>query len=269
MPERKSGRMMEPGRLLLGALLAAGALACASTLVEGEGAGGTLQDVRVERDGDATVVQLIGLEEPVFTAYRQQDPERLVVDLASVQPAELRAPVAVYDGLVEEVSVSPFSQGTGDGSTRVELTLAVEADYVVEPSADGLAIRVAPVTGMAPVPTIEAKKLGEATETAAGRPWTSLASADPATKLVAIDVRKVSGGVVLQLRADGAIESAGSFTLEGPERLVIDLPGLDSAVGRDRIAVGAAQAERLRIGKHDGMVRVVVDGGREARMSTS
>jgi len=263
MPERFSGRMMEALRLLLGAFLAVGVLACASTPADTEGAGRTLQDVRVERDGDATVVHLVGIEEPVFTAYRQQDPERVTIDIASVQPAELREPVAVYDGLVEEISVSPFSQGTGDGSTRVELTLAVPADYVVEPSSDGLAIRVAPVAGMAAVPRLEAEELATQAS-AAGDATLAGAAADSATKLVAVDVKKLAGGVVLQLRADGAIESAGSFTLDTPDRLVIDLPGLVSDVGRDQITVGAPQAERLRIGQHEGMVRVVVDGGATA-----
>ncbi len=263
MPKRFNGRMMEPSRLLLGAFLAVGALACASTLADTEGTGKTLQDVRVERDGDATVVHLVGIEEPVFTAYRQQDPDRLTVDLASVQPAELREPLAVYDGLVEEVSVSPFSQGTGEGSTRVELTFAALADYVVEPSSDGLAIRVSRATGMAEMPRLEAEELATQQSSDVDADMAS-AAAGPASKLVAVDVKKMAGGVVLQLRADGAIESAGSFTLEAPDRLVIDLPGLVSDVDRDQIAVGAPQAERLRIGQHDGMVRVVVDGGSAA-----
>ncbi len=255
--------MTEPKRLLLGAFLVAGALACASTSPDTEGAGRTLEDVRVEREGDATVVHLLGLEQPVFTAYLQRDPDRLTVDLASVQPAELREPVAVYDGLVEEVSVSPFSHGTGEGSTRVELTLAVQADYVVEPSSDGLAIRVAPVAGMAAVPRLEAEELATQVE-AAQDPVVAAAPTVPASRLLAIDTEKLAGGVVLRLRADGAIESAGSFTLDSPQRLVIDLPGLVSDVGRDQIAVGASQAQRLRIGQHEGMVRVVVDGGKDA-----
>jgi len=264
MPERFNGWMMEPSRLLLGAFLAVGALACASTLADSEGVGNTLQDVRVEREGDATVVQLVGVEEPIFTAYRQQDPERLTVDLAAVQPAELREPVAVFDGLVEEVSVSPFSQGTGEGSTRVELTLAAAADYVVEPAAGGLVIRVSPVTGMAAVPRLEAEDLAMQPSPAAGAGMVTPMTG-PASRLVGVEVKKMAGGVVLQLLADGTIESAGSFTLDSPERLVIDLPGLVSAVDRDQIAVDAPQAKQLRIGQHDGMVRVVVDGGAAAK----
>src|SRR5207247_9631916 len=83
----------------------------------------------------------------------------------------------------------------------------------------------------------------------------------PADRLSAVDVRKVDGGLVVQLHANGAIESAGSFTLEDPDRLVIDLPGMQSGVGKDKIEISSPEAQQLRIGQHDNMVRVVLDGG--------
>jgi type IV pilus assembly protein PilQ len=222
-----------------------------------------LEDLRVARDGDATVVTLVGPQEPVYTAYLQQAPERLTVDLASVEPGKPRGPLPVYDGLIEEVAVTPLAPGSGEGSTRVELLLAADAEYEVQPVAEGLAIRVTPVAGMAAAPEAAAEALEE--RAPASAPRTPAVGSGPATRLVAVDVRRVEGGVVLHLRADAAIESAGSFPLEDPERLVIDLPGLASQLGRDQIAVGAPQAARLRIGQHDEMVRVVVDGGPQSR----
>src|SRR5262245_49020579 len=259
MPRRYSGRMMGCGTSRfaawggLGLLL--GVLSCASTPADTQGGAKTLEDLRVEREGEATVVTLVGLEDPVYTAYLQQDPQRITVDLTAVQPAELREPVAVYDGLVEEVSVSPISKDTVGAATRVELQLATDAEYAVEQMDDGLAIRVTPVGGLASAPGTESERLDAEAEAAGGA---------AATKLTAVDVERVDGGVVLHLRADGAIESAGSFTLEAPERLVIDLPGLTSGLKRDQMAVDSPQATRLRIGQHENMVRVVVDGGPEA-----
>ena len=66
----------------------------------------------------------MGLDDPVFTAFGQQNPERVIVDLASVRPDAVSDPVAVYDGLVEEITLSPFSTGTGEPMTRVEISLA-------------------------------------------------------------------------------------------------------------------------------------------------
>ncbi len=260
MPQRYTGRMM--GRCSRrGVLLWLGVLACASTTAETPEGVQTLEDVRVEREGGATIVTLVGLEDARFTAYLQPDPQRITVDLASVQPAELRDPVAVYDGLVEEVTVAPFSEGTGDGSTRVELMLVGEAEYAVEPGGEGLAIRVAPLGGLAAAPQLESEEIADG-EASGGSPASGEDGAS-ATKLTAVEVRRVDGGVVFRLRADGAIESAGSFTLESPDRLVIDLPGLKTELG-DQIAVDSPEASRLRIGQHEDMVRVVVDAGPKA-----
>ena len=54
------------------------------------------------------VVTLMGLDDPVFTAFSSWIPERVVVDLADVESDAMGGPVAVYDGLVEEITMSPF-----------------------------------------------------------------------------------------------------------------------------------------------------------------
>ena len=248
-----TGRSLERKLRFRGLLLGLGALACASTATDTAGPAKTLRDVQVTREGDATVVTLVGVEDPVYTAYLQPDPRRLTVDLASVQPDAMRDPIAVYDGLVEEITIAPFSQGTGDGSTRVDVTLAADAEYQVTPAAEGLAIRIQPLLGMAEAPRVEAYPIVAAPMPAA--------PSRPADRLSAVDVRKLDGGLVVQLHANGAIESAGSFTLEDPDRLVIDLPGMQSGVGKDQIQIASPEAQQLRIGQHDGMLRVVLDGG--------
>ena len=109
-----SSRIRRLGVIAGSGLLAAGVIACAASTAlrpESQQGPGAITDVRVERAGGATVVTLVGLEEPVFTAFAQQDPERVVVDLASVGPEGLMDPVPVHDGLVEEVSLLPFSTG--------------------------------------------------------------------------------------------------------------------------------------------------------------
>ena len=249
-------RSLEGKRWVRGLVLGLGALACASATTDTAGTARTLRDVQVARDGDATVVTLIGVEDPVYTAYLQQDPQRLTVDLASVQVEAVRDPIAVYDGLVEEVTVAAFSQDTGDGSTRVDVTLAADAEYQVTPADGGLAIRIQPLLGMAAAPAPAAPDADGV------MPVSPLAAAGRAAdRLSAVDVRQVEGGLVVQLHANGSIESAGSFTLEDPDRLVIDLPGMQTAVGKEKVAIGAPEAQQLRIGQHEGMVRVVLDGG--------
>ena len=47
---------------------------------------------------------------------------------------------------------------------------------------------------------------------------------------------------------DGEIASAESFTLEDPDRLVIDLEGLMSEVSTERVDVGSPHVDRVRLG---------------------
>ncbi len=116
------------------AVLAMGFVACASsvtteggvvpeteTLSSTEPSG--LSDVWVERQGDASVVTLVGLEDPVYTAFLNQDPAALVLDIASVSLSSTGDPMAVYDGLIEQVSVSSFGAGADEHMTRFDFAL--------------------------------------------------------------------------------------------------------------------------------------------------
>jgi len=292
--------------LACGGLCLAVIVGCAaSSGMNGSDAGGatSLADVRVEKEGTTTVVTLLGLSEPVFTAFQQADPDRVIIDLASVAPSSLRDPVAVYDGLVEEVSMAPFSTGTGDAMTRVEISLTGPALFKAEAMEEGLVIRIdedpalasasldgedagetpasddpwaaAPMEPMAPMSPMEpmtdasgetaAAETGETLDAAAmpaaePAPVTSA----PATKLLAIDVEKTSEGTLLHLRANGSLTRSETFALSGPNRLVIDLPGLESAVAKNAIDVGTPLVARVRVGHHDQRVRVVVDAGTAA-----
>ena len=269
-------------------LWVAGIVACAaSTAIDpgGENAARSIADVHVAKDGATTVVTLLGLEQPVFTAFAQQNPDLVIVDLASVSADSADAPIAVYDGLVQEVSMAPFSTGSGEPMTRVEISLTASARYTVVPGDEGLVIRID--SDAEGAEALESEEIAE--PPAADDPWAVTPMADagdqpapidtdaqtsaaaspepagaPATKLLAVDVEKTSEGAMLHLRADGGLPSAETFALSGPNRLVIDLPGLQSAVAKNQIEVGSPLIARVRVGRHDKLVRVVVDAGSAA-----
>ncbi len=310
-------------------LLALGVAACAaSTQMAAEGSGaGTIADVVVESEMDSTTITLVGLEDPIFTAFSQQDPERVVIDLASVSGDDVMGAIPVADGLVDLVRLMPFATDSGEAMFRVEVDLAEAADYDVVPTADGLAVKLQPLgagwaseegeeTADDPWAMDEEEAsddpwamdeeaaddpwavAGEeeaddpwamdgdeasddpwamtAEDESAPDPWDITGSDDdlmdtaaaepapPATRLEAIEAREVGSGSLVHLQADGAIASAETFTLEDPARLVVDLPGLVSGMKGKQIEVGSPHAERVRVGQHDDMVRVVIDAGSSA-----
>jgi type IV pilus assembly protein PilQ len=271
---------------LLGALVAAGIFACANSTPEAEPAtsasSGEIADVVVESGSGASTVTLVGLDEPVFTAFQQSEPDRLIVDLAGVGAGAVQEPVAVYDGIVQEINVAPFGTGSGETMTRVEISLAAPADYDVRPVASGLLIEINALSEMTPLE--EDLSAGEMSDD----PWAVVPAAEsddadspemdaemdlatdeeplapmatPATTLERVDARQVGEGSLIHLVADGSVESATTFTLEDPARLVVDLPEMKSAVAQSKIAIGSPQASRIRIGEHADKIRVVIDGG--------
>jgi hypothetical protein len=241
-------------------LLAAGAIACAASTATGptpENTASANFDVSVERVDDATVVTLLGLDHPVFTAFAQQNPDRVVVDLASVPPGDAMAPISVHDGLVETVEVSEFATGIGDAMTRIEIVLSSPGEFNVESLDQSLVIAVVPVPGSESASDDEDPWAAnpESESRSFGPTWEAV----EATKLTAVEVVDAGEGALIHLRGDGTIGNAVTFTLEDPDRLVIDLPQLVSELDASSIEVGSAHAQRVRVGQHADMVRVVVD----------
>jgi len=82
-----------------------------------------------------------------------------------------------------------------------------------------------------------------------------------ATTLTAVATEVTDEGLLVHLQANGMISSAESFTLQDPDRLVIDLLDMKNAVPQNKIVLGTGQVERVRIGSHPNKLRIVLDGG--------
>jgi len=291
--------MAANGRILVAgawgaAAFALGVLACAGTAMhEGSSAAASehVQDVVVESEPGLSRVTLVGLSDPVFTAFQQADPDRLMVDLTGVEWQASKDAVEVNDGTIREVTVAPFASGSEEPMLRVQLSLVSAADYDVRPGPKGLVIEVSPLAEMgavdephrdamasdvdpwsqppapAPAPASATEAEAAAAPAAAGSDVVaSDASAmsgpapRPASTLERVEAAKAGDGVVIHLVADGSVDNAASFTLSDPPRLVIDLAGVKSVVKKKEVAVGGGLVQRVRIGAHEDKVRVVVDG---------
>ncbi len=82
--------------------------------------------------------------------------------------------------------------------------------------------------------------------------------------LTSIDVEPLQAGAVIRLRSDGALESTRTFFLESPDRLVMDLPGVESDLSGGRIDLGGNWVDAVRVGRHPDKLRVVIDAGDRA-----
>jgi general secretion pathway protein D len=85
------------------------------------------------------------------------------------------------------------------------------------------------------------------------------AGARAGVRLLGLEAASDAGGTRIELRADGALPAREPFRLAAPSRLVLDLPGVANATGRQRLEVGAGDVLRVRIGQHAGFLRIVLD----------
>jgi len=82
--------------------------------------------------------------------------------------------------------------------------------------------------------------------------------------LLAVRTESTPQGMLVHLDADGALQGVESFTLSQPARLVIDLPRVQSKVAENLVQVQGGPLQRIRVGQHEGKVRVVLDAGDNA-----
>ncbi len=265
------------------------ALACASTMSEPTASEvAQLTDVAVESGDESTVVTLVGLTDPIFTAEYDDATQTVVVELASVDAESAMDRVEIYDGIIDHVSTSTWSEEGGEPITRVEIALGVDAGYTTTQTMDGLVIELSEALAMGD----EGDGLGESDvmedDVAAVDPWedaaaedvaatdddwsdpvvedtpeTKIAIAPPptATTLSAVEVQSLETGALIHLKADGSVWTIESFVLENPDRLVVDLPGMKSEAEVDNVSVGHPMVKGVRVGAHADKIRVVIDGG--------
>ena len=244
-------------------IAAVAALIACATAQAPSGRGPELAGVRVETGADATQVVLLGVEGSQPTAVEEQDPARIVVDLPTSVAAAAEGATPVWDGTLEEVTVSAQGNGTDEPRTQVEIGLAADATWEMQTGDEGLVLRVSRTQGMGAATNAEPTPDPWATsESAAAEPGTTPAAGETkrASVLTGVVAKSEGAGLLLDLQADGQIEGARSFVLEEPLRLVVDLPGMKSALTQNRVAVEHAQVNAVRVGQHDDKLRVVVDG---------
>lgn len=255
------------GAACAAAVVAVAVLVACATAQAPSGSSPELAGVRVETGADATKVVLLGVAGSHPTAVEEPSPARIVVDLPASVAASAEGATPVWDGTLEEVTVTAQGADAGEPRAQVVIGLAADAVWEMQTAEDGLVLRVARTQA-----ALEAAPLASGSEPA-GDPWATseagetttgeaMATAAPkrASVLKGVDVKSAGDGLVLDLQADGQIQDAKSFVLEAPARLVVDLPGMKSEMPAGQLPVEHALVSGVRVGQHDDKVRVVVDG---------
>jgi len=289
MLANRSGRFRIAATLCCAVGWAMGVMACAGTPTTEDSSLSlmeTISKISADRDGNDTVVMLSGVYQPVFTAYAQTGPDRVIVDVVSVNVDAGVGTVAVNDGLVTEIQAESQTGATGEQTARIEIGLDAPAEYHVQPVTGGLEIRISgDHQNVAEAEAYDpwASNDSQDSETAAvaatdasdtDDAWASNADvtpmaspvepavqAAPATQVTQLEAEQTVDGTLVRVLADGMVGNVVTFTLDDPARLVIDLPELSLASAVSPLEVGSPQVAKVRVGQHSDKLRIVIDAG--------
>src|SRR5262245_62341379 len=208
------------GAAFAAAAIAVAVLVACATAQAPLGSSPELAGVRVETGADATKVVLLGVDGVHPTAVQEQGPARIVVDLTATVAMSAEGATPVWDGTLEEVTVTTQAPNGAEPRTQVVIGLAADALWEMQTSDDGLVVRVARTAGMT-----DPEAIG-ATSEAPADPWAADATAEApaaaakrASVLRGVGVSSAGAGLVLDLQADGTIEGMKSFVLGAPAPL--------------------------------------------------
>lgn len=236
----------------------------AAAAISGAAFARSAEKITVERNGETRVIALAGMADAPHQASRAERPRRVVVDLAGVETKNAETQKTVFDGLVEEISLAGYQGADGRPATRLEVTLAGDADFEVGRDGGRMLLTLRPAaakTAAAPAPVADEAALApvSAGPEQASEPQAAAAPARPATKILGVEPQASAEGTVVRLRTDGVVAGVETSVLSSPARLVLDLTGVRASDAPATTAVDSAHVQRVRVGTHGEKARVVID----------
>jgi type IV pilus assembly protein PilQ len=224
------------------------------------------------QDGDTTRVVIRGSQEPTFTVFRLGQPPRVVVDLANADLSQVKVP-AESRSAEAAVSLVTTTQFRDPSHPIGRVVVGLSRDIPFDVKAEGHSVVVTltgPQRAATPVAAAPANPPAEGTTTAQAAPKDEPAAKDEpivvenpakdtATRLVSVaGESRPGGGAVLTLRTNGPVARYEVQEVTHPTRLVVDLYGIQQAP-KAAPALKKGPLSRVRLGKHDTHVRVVMD----------
>ncbi len=249
----------------------------------------------VDNDKNTTVVITTGAP-VIFTTLRQQDPPKLILDLAGVEPGEAVGRLNVDKGPVSYIT--SYKAENAKQITRVEIALTTDAESIITQNESSINVilsktekhvfpgAITPEAKVPEAPPEPVEKVAKAEvarpaappEKAAVKPAALPAKADAcavstpghksscptlpeAKTLTNISLFKEGDSAGVRLQGDGVFKKPEIFKL-GANRLVVDLIGMNSVKAKESFDVNGKVLAKVRMAAHRDLprkVRIVLD----------
>ena len=254
----------------LATLVATGLLAVPTFAAHAAGGPVLVESIDIRGSGDVREVVVRTSNKPTFSVFRLAEPFRVLLDIDNAKMAKPVDLMKVDDGLVRYVATTQFND-QASAILRVEIALDQTVPYSAR--SDGRSVvltigsekplppeRAAAVTGQ------DRDKLSDVTtptrRTKSGRVKLGKFARRMRSKLAILrtEVAKKSKG----LDPDAFVEQVSVETIDGPRRIVVDIPGAVMKPKWQRVKVDRNGVKTARFADKGGSVRCVLDVAQDA-----
>ncbi len=232
-----------------------------------------IQKISFAEEENYTRIQIEGsesLESPFYKLL--SDPLRIAIDVPNMDLKQMKEPLKIDNGTVGEVSTAQL-----DDKGRIEIGLKEMTNYNILKEGKILAIDIEKVKKIAEVGG-EVKKEGEVIkekeapspppelkkeEAPAARPVETPAAPSEtlskAKKVLNLVIDQKKEFIALNFIADGKMGDYDAFKLDSPQRLVVDIWGVDTQYSKKAIPIQNRFIKKVRIGRHPDKLRLVFE----------
>ncbi|SNB44967.1 AMIN domain-containing protein [Geobacter sp. DSM 9736] len=217
-----------------------------------------VKEVRVTGKADDVRIEVVSDFPIRYTHYTMSAPPRGIIHIIGAEPGQVEPVTDVREGPLSRVVVTKKDLKSMM-ATRVVAELRKEVDLVTETSDGGrrLTVSFAPLgAGGAAKP---ARRQGEPGTEPNAAPAAAVRERVAAKPPVVPHVRGVRiNGRSVEIVGTG-IEAYKAFTLDGPNRLILDFAGARNGVAAKKIDIPHSKVRRCRLGEIPGRLRLVFD----------
>lgn len=198
-----------------------------------------------------------------YNTFRVLRPHRLVLNLPGLQSSLKQKTLPVDSLLVKDIQLQTSSKD----KLKVVFNLfpIAELPYSILSKDNQLTVLFGSVAGSPIVkhsekiqeapPVKKSEKKKEVKEE-----YVRKAALSPARKIIALELETYDQGIKMHIVADGKLTRHTAFHLSDPARLVVDVFGVQSAMGKEKIAFSNPLIKGVRLGtSYEDRVRVVLD----------
>ena len=239
----------------------------------------TITGIRVVKAVDGLGVELRADRDLVYTCYKMPQLLKVIIDFPGTAPGRPDTLYRVNSGMIDTIKV--VRKSVNDVMiTRVAVNLAEDADFRVE--ADRSNKKIVTVYFHAPAHGAPSGSAADAATVPSGETTTGDGTAPPgklpapvipetfppsgpgeASPRESLTVSSIDfSRDAIVVRAGTAITDFSSFTLSGPNRLVIDIPSAKTPLGVIAVPDNHFGIVRARAGVFNGKLRLVFEGGK-------